>query len=893
MFSYSQRAEHEAKECAFARRTRKLLQNREDGDALVTCELCNDTALVIRKRHLKRHELYICKKRTVSCRFAEWGCECRFPFDYQEQHEVGECTVAERRRKIAADAVFVNEETECDWCGQTIKKRHLLDHQEEECPERERPCPNEINGCKEWVPVGKVNEHLRSECKVIIERNELAARAREKNTPVICEECGAPVKLRHLDRHRQKDCISRVVPCKNAAHGCKARLRWRDRHLHEDFMALSGDRSMLQFKTGGDAYILLNRDKDVLGNGDISPPWTAEYYVWLVDPQEEILSLLRLSLDHVEQLAMNQRENQRWQEVSKRCKKRLKELKNARKHKGVNSSKSGGEPVSADPSSASMSAKELADEFNEAETEVIRTQKGIVLAKGWIHLNVIEANRILQTDIQEAASKEAVCEAIITQTAEILKSKPLIEEMLPEQEVAVLSNLEKWARHIATPGNQSQNGSASERQQKAKEQQKLLSKRLELSTALEGLDPDDHNSERLRRRYNRELEKVNAKLALSSENTPVEILERCGRHVIASSSKNAISLVSGPKGELTFFRSAAIKSAREVNFQLQLERNKWHHLVLAASKKEVGLFLNGALKSIKRGVFDLPFSRIGAYQKGDSFQGYIQEIRYWRECRSLQQIQQTAATILDVAKAKTLASYWTFEEAMGDLVDDMSLRLPQAPCFNTGWVIYDTPAIRKRFGLPPTPSYRDQTSCFINQRLKLLAQRARDREVDSVPCRQNCGETINVRKLESHHRTECLHRMVICQEIGCGQVHRFSDRQQHLSTNCERYRYREELVERYYEKEELVECDLLCEKMVKKRLIAHHYHHECPNRLITCPRADCQETIIAKTLQRHIDIDCKSPSLLLERKRVANARLRLALKSASNQTGENPPESTN
>lgn len=717
-----------------------------------------------------------------------------FPHNEQEQHEAKNCVVAERRRKIAAAAETVNEETVCEWCEQTVKKQHLLDHQEEECPERERPCPNSVNGCKEWVPVGKVDEQIRTECSVTLERNELAERAREKNTPVLCDECGSVVKLRHLDQHRCEECISRIVPCKNAAHGCKARLRCRDRHLHEDFVSLSRDRNMLQFKTGGDAYILLNRESRAGNGSDIAPPWTAEYFAWLVDPQEEVLSLLRASVDQMEVVVMNQRENLRWQEVSKRCKKKLKELKSMRKQNQASGGKSADRSTPAKTESVSITAKELADGFNEAENGIISTQKAIALAKSWMQLNVTEANRILQMDVHDEAGKQAVRDAITSQTAQVLAEKPLLEEMLQQPEIALLSNLEEWAQHLVSAGNQARSASAADRQQKAKEQQKLLSKRNELAAAVAALDLDDSNSERLRRRYNRELEKVDAKLALTSDSTPVEILDRRGRHVIASSTKNAIALVAGPKGEVTFYRTSAAKAAREVNFQVRLDRNRWHHVVFAASKKELSLFVNAELKTIKRGVFELPFSKIGADQQGDSFQGYIQEIRYWRECRSVQQIQQTASTILDVAKSTSLAAYWTFEEAMGNLVDDMSLSLPRAPCFNTDWVIYNMPAIRKRFGIPPTPSFRDQTSCFINQRLKLLAQRARDREVGIVACRQNCGETVNVRKLEAHHRVECVNRMVVCREIGCEQVHRFADRQKHLTTTCERHRFREELV---------------------------------------------------------------------------------------------------
>lgn len=869
------REKHEQRDCQFTRHTQKLLRDRDEGDTTVECELCHETRFVIRKRHLQRHQLFMCPKRVVSCRFAEWGCEMRFPQDDQDAHEASQCVVAERRRQVAADALLVNEETICDWCQQTVKKRKLLDHQEDECPERERPCPNAVNGCKEWVPVGKFNEHLRTECSVSLERNALAARAREKNAPVTCAECGVVVRLRYLDRHYRDDCVSRVVPCKNAAHGCKARLRWRDRHLHEDFMSLSKDRSMIQFRTGGDTYVSINsKGQGSASSWDLPPPWTAEYFVWLVDPDEEILSLHKSSMELMETVVVNTRENAQWQAKSDACKKKLKELKQKRKHKANN--KAQGAHLSGEE--MSNAAKELAEDFNDAENGLMETRKALALARGWIDLNITEAKRIFDMDVGDDSAKQAAREAVADQTAQILKERLLLVQLLPDAERALLSDLEAWAKQLAS-GSPSKEEKA-ERQRKAAEQNKLLKKRSEFQAQLEALDPDDADAPRLQRRYEREIAKVDAKLALVSDNKPTQLLERCGRHIVASSAKNVISLVAGPKGEITFYRPSGAKAAREVSFQTRLERNRWNHVVFSAGAKELSLFLNGELKSIRRGVFDLPMSRIGSKEKAESFQGFVQEIRYWKECRTLQQLQLYAASILPVAKCKSLLGYWTFEEGMGDLVDDMALKLPRSACFNAEWVLYDTAEVRRRFGIPPTPSLRDQTCCIVNQKLKLLAQRARDRELDMVPCRQHCGQTIAYRDLERHHRLECVHRLVVCKEVGCELMHRFADTSEHLRSTCERHLYRDKLVQRYHDKRELVECILNCAQLVQRRFLTLHCHRECANRLVTCPWEDCQESIVAKTLSRHLTMDCRSAAKEARRLMVENSRTRQALKEA-------------
>ncbi|RLN37613.1 hypothetical protein BBJ28_00013126 [Nothophytophthora sp. Chile5] len=872
---------HEQRDCRFVRHSKQLLRDREDGDTPVECELCHETRFVIRKRHLARHQLYMCVKRPVACRFAPWGCDQQVPLDEQQAHEANDCVVAERRRKIAADALLVNEEVVCEWCQQTVKKRKLLDHQEDHCPERERPCPNSINGCKEWVPVGKVGEHLRSECSVTQERDALAARAREKNAVVTCPECGLAVRLRYLPRHYRDECVSRVVACKNAAHGCRARLRWRDRHLHEDFMTLTRDRSMLQFQTGGDAFISVNcpslqASQATSGGGqDLSPPWSAEYFLWMVDADEEILSLLKSSVVLMETVAVATHENTQWQAKADACKQKLKELKQKRKHKA--SGKSQAAAISGEELSAS--AKELAEDFNAAEQGLLATRKTLALAKGWVQLNVTEAKRIFDLEVREEGDKQAVRVAISDQTAQILQEKPRLVQLLAGPELTPLSDLEAWAQHVAS-GSQSNDGKE-EQQRKAAEQSKLLKKRSEWQTLLTALDPEDPDSQRLQRRYERELEKADAKLALVSENKPTQLLERCGRHIIASSARNVISLVAGAKGEIAFYRPSGAKAARDVNFQTRLERNRWSHVVFSAGAKELSLFVNGELKTIRRGVFDLPMGHIGTKEKTESFQGFVQEIRYWKECRSRQQIQQYASSILSVAKCKNLVGYWTFEEGMGDLVDDMALKRPRSACFNTQWVLYDSPAVRKRFGIPPTPSLRDQTSCIINQRLKLLAQRARDRDLDVVPCRQLCEQLVAFRQLERHHRIECVNRVVVCREFGCGQLYRFAEETQHLRTTCEPHKYRDELVRRYTEKQELTDCILNCGQQIQKRFLTHHCHHDCVNRLIVCPWADCQETVVAHALEMHLARECQSQTRETQRQLVANARRRQAAKDSA------------
>ncbi|TMW67359.1 hypothetical protein Poli38472_012475 [Pythium oligandrum] len=863
LFAAQDRQHHDRYECSTLMKTQQLLDEHQQAQEHIPCELCGEGTM---RRRMEDHRLYMCVKRKVGCQYAMGGCAARFAFDMREQHEAEECIVARRRAKILERSVHTNDETTCDWCEQRVLKRRLLDHQEEECLKRERPCPNAFNGCKEWVPVGKFDQHLKTVCVVTLERNAMADRAREKNMLVPCKECGEYVRRRHLEAHWYGECVSRIVNCKNAAHGCKARLRWRDRHLHEDFMALvSSERSMLSFPTGGDGYVVVNSETNAAIENrvvDLPPPWSAEYYVWLVDAKDEILDLHLKCIDHLETVELKTREQARCQERSAACKKKLKELKQLKKEKRTNSQLG----------DISLAAKELADEFDAAERGITETTTAIALAKGWIQILLTEASRILREEKDES-DVEMIQTAVREQGMEQINGRLLLTELSDNAQERLLS-LDKWARALTPDAHDAVN--LAEKKRKAAEQLKLLQKRAEWEQLMSELRDDNPDSVRLRRRYERELAKVEAKLALISDNTPTGLLERTGRHVIASSSKNTIALVGANHGLVTYYRSVTSKAAREVNFQVALARKRWNHVVFCASKKELTLIVNGEVKSIKRGVFDLPFARLGTNETGESFQGCLQEVRYWSSCLSLEAVQMHANTILHVARQSDLLAYWTFEEGMGDVVDDMALRLPRAPCFNTEWVLYNTPAIRRRFGMPPTPSLRDKTSCMINQRLKLLAQRARDRDTEAVLCRQNCGQSIILRHLDEHHRRECMHRLVACREGGCETTHRLCDEQQHRSKDCERVKYRVELLERLQEKEKTEECELGCGVWFKRRHRERHHHSECPRRLITCPQPDCGETIVAHSVDNHLLKDCKSELLATQRRLVENAREREA-----------------
>lgn len=156
-------------------------------------------------------------------------------------------------------------------------KRKLLLHVAQECPMRAVCCPNRQYGCHETVPVGKVQQHLKTRCVYEKIKDELIKKSKQRRELVLCAGCGEPQPLMFLKKHEQTECANRLVPCRNWHLGCPVQVRVKERHLHEDVTIDNTLRSCLYFGGGG-ARMSLEED-------DIVPPWTVE--CWLYRPTSE------------------------------------------------------------------------------------------------------------------------------------------------------------------------------------------------------------------------------------------------------------------------------------------------------------------------------------------------------------------------------------------------------------------------------------------------------------------------------------------------------------------------------------------------------------------------------------------------------------------------------
>ena len=138
-------------------------------------------------------------------------------------------------------------------------------------------CPNRQYGCHETVAVGKVQQHLKTNCVYEKIKDELIKKSKQRRELVLCPGCGEPQPLMFLKKHEQTECANRLVPCRNWHLGCPVQVRVKERHLHEDVTIDNTLRSCLYFG-GGSARMNLEED-------DIVPPWTVE--CWLYRPTAE------------------------------------------------------------------------------------------------------------------------------------------------------------------------------------------------------------------------------------------------------------------------------------------------------------------------------------------------------------------------------------------------------------------------------------------------------------------------------------------------------------------------------------------------------------------------------------------------------------------------------
>ncbi|KDO33234.1 hypothetical protein SPRG_02044 [Saprolegnia parasitica CBS 223.65] len=814
---------HETSTCLVYRHTRQLLDAHHIKATLSVCCLACEVEVPLRL--LAAHTALECAMRRVPCPHASLGCaETNLVYRHLENHFATTCCVAKHRAAMLEASKTVNDVVHCDWCNEPVKKRHMTDHKEDACLMRERPCPNWPLGCREWVPVGAFVEHMRTVCSVTIGRHELAKRAAIKDGHVPCRECGDEVPLRKLPQHARVSCPARLVLCANAVHGCKATLKFRDRHIHEDVNVSPEARAVLRFNTR-QGYVRLD------GGDDRKPPWCAEFWVHLFSKADDVLHFMSDAL--------------RWQATLRATFPRLDGC--------IADEKALKERIKT----AVLRTKGSKDdsELTQLQAQAQLVDEGISGCKSII----AEANARIFSLVSDAATLVMSIHDIAERASlsdQVRAQAQVLQPSWSKADLDLYGHVEHWLAALKT--------AAATAKTNETPHAKLIKKRLQLLQAIEDHErsrpTDVRESARFLKQAKKELSRLDDKLATHVD-VPLTLAQSpIGFHTIAGSKAAGIHLVmvaGAGVGVHTFDTKA--------RFKAELPRERWVHMALNASATSVQLVLDGSVVDERPGTFHLPMETLGATEK--SFRGHLQEVRYWTTTRTPSEISASIGTTLNLVP--TLQGYWTLEEGMGPFIEDVSGHLPRGPAFNTYWSHYTT-ATLQRLGDPPTPSFRQRHMCAVVVRRNFLAHKHATREV-AGDCSLGCGLHLPLTAMDHHVRCDCPQRMDVCAAPGCGRTFKVS-----RGHHCRVTQRRNDLAAEYARKHELVECPFGCGESIIRQDVPRHRKLDCSCRFVLCLNDGCGRSYIQRNAKWHVAHDCDAPHVVAKRAMVQRSRQRQA-----------------
>ncbi|OQS06300.1 hypothetical protein THRCLA_01649, partial [Thraustotheca clavata] len=811
--------DHELKDCKIYRQTQAFLDGYQVKTTQKACCLACEEEIML--RNLEGHCKLECIYRLVNCPNAALGCNAiNIVWNKLREHYINDCHVAKHRAAMLEASKTVNQIVDCDWCNLPVMKRHLTDHKEDECLMRERQCPNWHLGCREWIPVGDFTKHIQTVCCVSINRHELSKQAAVKEKSIPCRECGEVVVMRKMTMHASKQCSARLVPCANAIHGCKAMLKYRDRHIHEHVDLSPHARSILRF-TSRQGRI------DIQAGEDISPPWCAEFWVYLFSKEDDILHFMAHAIEwHVKYSEVSPRLD-KWMAEEKSIKDKIKMLLKRKK----------GTP---EEDIAALQQQALVVEDGIGGCKSIMNE-----AKARIQ-SLLSDSEILLRSIKNPTLRDKVKQSLQYQTRQLQPS-------WSQEDVEVYGSVEKWLEKIKA--------AAATEKDMENPHAKLIKKRLQLLKAIEDHErspPKDlRESARFLKQARKELTRLDEKLCTCVDIPLALAVAPIGFHTIASSKTSGIHIVMS-SGNAVLGLHSFDKKAR---FQCEVPREQWTHIAISALDTSVQVCLNGELVDEHKGHFQLPMERIGDVEK--SYRGFLQEVRYWTTNRTPDAIKKSMCNTLNPSVQSQLRAYWSFEEGVA---------IVRSPMWNISWSHY-TLSILKQLGDPPTPSYRQRNMCSIVTRRNFLASKHEMRQLASI-CALGCGAELPRSQLEHHHACDCPQRLVLCPEPGCKCIYKISQTEVHRAECIVRVT-RGNLAAEHYRQHEVVECPFGCGLPVVRKDLVHHRRNDCPCRFIMCPNKGCGRSYLQRNAKRHELHDCDAPGLLAKQAMIERARERM------------------
>ncbi|CAM9197501.1 unnamed protein product [Chrysoparadoxa australica] len=334
-----------------------------------------------------------------------------------------------------------------------------------------------------------------------------------------------------------------------------------------------------------------------------------------------------------------------------------------------------------------------------------------------------------------------------------------------------------------------------------------------------------------------------------------------GWGTLASSAKVLIQLEVGDEDQV----GVTLLGKEEYIFAYRCPRERWVHLALTATKKGLFLFENGEeYGRLRAGKIPMPMSAIGGKERAAHC--LLQEVRYWAVERTPVQLQRWMHDV--VPACEDLRAYLTFEEGRGKYVTDVTEQRHQMKMQGQHLRWLSSRAVQDQD--PPTPSWRERNLCKVALRRARLALKGRS-HLAMVPCPRDCGEKIMKKNTRFHLAYLCKLRPETCPQPGCNQIIAHCDVEQHRYEDCLAYKQHIAKAQRGQERGRLVSCSF-CGEVLQFRSTDTHQLRDCPYRVITCSKKGCGMSVIAKDMQEHHMLYCRTPDAMARRNLQAKAR---------------------
>ena len=747
----------------------------------------------------------------------------------------------------------------------------------------------------------KAAEEDRQRADAKRRRDDLAEQHVQGQLEIECPQCAMLVPVHKMRQHLEV-CPNKLVPCKNAVHGCKCMVRPLNRDWHENADHLARPRPCLFFP-GAERQ----RSFVALDEPDLDPPWTAEYWLWRPGHSDAARTTLRAAVEL----------RSTWLQD---------ELEAATARLAVANVETEARDVLGSPGNGD--SDRVTDELLRRH-EVLgdkRVKAGVSRARYY------ELLRTLLRHLNELTDPAAAIKPVLTTPPGTQKTKA--EKTAPVEDPPNQDDKTK------KEGDDAEDEDDDDKEMTVFEQS-LESKLIEAQTLLalanektvvetirqwatemnEEKKPEKKEMEkeevwraktakgkraRMRAKRKAKLQAKKAKARASVHGVPVEAriaaeVKDCGRCALASSDDVKLLLdVDVDGGKILEKDVLGISFAGVGTFAIaatSAPREKWVHVaIVATAKHHLKVFFDGVkafdepftppptvlVNTKKRGdrrkksALRLPMRDLGGDRKaeGIAFHGLMLETRYWATARTKNELDADRHALPpDDAKANGLIGWWTFEEGEGKWLYDRSENRYRS---HIRGPFHWAPAEEASGGLePPTPASRERGICQVELRRVRFAAKGRER-FQVTDCLQ-CYAPIIRSQMRFHLEWECIQRKRPC--LYCGEPIAFFDKEKRrhhergeessfatTSTPlCPVLAERNRFVDLHVKATELIDCDLGCDLQIKRCDMDRHCATECVQRLVPCPQG-CGVKVPSSRLKLHMRFFCDNPFFIAARK---------------------------